>query len=64
MTAAGLAHGGHTVVGVDVDAGKVAAINDGRSPVVEQGIDDLVAAGIEAGHLSATTELRPRPGRR
>ncbi len=57
MTAAGLAHGGHTVVGVDVDAGKVAAINDGRSPVVEQGIDDLVAAGIEAGHLSATTEL-------
>ena len=57
MTAAGLAHGGHTVVGVDVDAGKVAAINEGRSPVVEQGIDDLVADGIDAGRLSATTDL-------
>ena len=32
VTAAGLAHVGHAVVGVDVDADKVAAINAGREP--------------------------------
>ena len=57
MTAAGLARCGHTVVGTDVDAGKVAAVNQGRSPVIERGIDELVAEGIAAGNLSATTDL-------
>ncbi len=57
MTAAGLAHCGHTVVGTDVDPAKVATINEGRSPVIERGIDELVAAGIATGNLSATTDL-------
>src|SRR5690242_14453897 len=45
MTAAGLAHCGHEVVGVDVDDAKVAAINAGQSPVVEPGILALIESG-------------------
>ena len=46
VTAAGLAHCGHTVVGVDVDPKKVALFNSGQSPVVEEGIGELVAEGV------------------
>ena len=47
---------GHWVIAVDVAADKVARINQGRSPIVEAGIDDLVAAGVAAGRLTATVE--------
>jgi len=56
VTAAGLASQGHDVCGVDVDDVKVGLIRQGRSPVVEPGLDDLVAAGVAAGRLRATTE--------
>ncbi len=55
VTAAGLAHSGHTVIGVDVDDAKVAAINAGESPVVEPGIIDLIRNSVESGRLCATT---------
>src|ERR1700750_3038001 len=55
VTAAGLASRGHDVCGVDVDEIKVGLIRQGRSPVVEPGLDDLVASGVAAGRLSATT---------
>src|SRR4051794_1078984 len=54
VTAAGLAHSGHTVVGVDVDEAKVAAINAGESPVVEPGIIELIATEARSGRLRAT----------
>ena len=47
---------GHDVWGVDVDDEKVGLIARGRSPVVEPGLDDLVAAGVAAGRLHATTD--------
>ena len=55
VTAAGLAHCGHQVVGVDVDAAKAAAINAGDSPVVEPGIVELIEAGARSGRLRAAT---------
>jgi GDP-mannose 6-dehydrogenase len=55
VTAAGLAAGGHSVVGVDVDDAKVAAINAGESPVVEPGIVELIGTGAQSGRLRATT---------
>lgn len=58
VTAAGLASRGHQVVGVDVDAAKVAAIQHGRSPVVEPGLDALVSEGAAAGRLWATDDAR------
>jgi GDP-mannose 6-dehydrogenase len=56
VTAAGLASRGHEVCGVDVDEVKVGLIRQGRSPVVEPGLDELVAAGVAAGGLHATTD--------
>jgi len=56
VTAAGLASRGHDVRGVDVDAVKVDAINSGRSPVVEPGIDDLIARSVADGRLRATSD--------
>ncbi len=58
VTAAGLASQGHHVVGVDVDASKVAAVGQGRSPVIEPDVDRLVAQAVAAGRLSATADVR------
>ena len=56
VTAAGLASRGHEVVGVDVDPMKVDLVRDGRSPVVEPGLEDMVAAEVASGRLRATTD--------
>jgi GDP-mannose 6-dehydrogenase len=58
VTAACLAAAGHDVWGVDVDTAKVGPITQGHSPVVEPGLDELVADGVTAGRLHATTDPR------
>ena len=55
VSAASLAADGHEVVGVDVNADKVASINAGRSPIVEPGLGDLLSRGVAQGRLRATT---------
>jgi GDP-mannose 6-dehydrogenase len=55
VSAASFAADGHDVIGVDVHAGKVDAINQGRSPIVEPGLDDLLHQAVGAGRLRATT---------
>lgn len=47
---------GHDVIGVDTNPVKVKLINEGQSPVVEEGIDELIRAAIDAGKLSATDD--------
>lgn len=47
---------GHEVVGADVNPEKVAMINDGRSPIVEPGVGDLLAEVVAAGRLRATMD--------
>lgn len=54
VTAACLAANGHDVWGVDPDELKVAAVSVGHSPVVEPGLDALLAATISSGNLHAT----------
>ena len=56
VSAASFAADGHTVVGVDVNADKVASLNEGRSPIVEQGLDELIRDSAANGRLRATTE--------
>ncbi len=56
VSAACLATAGHTVVGVDSNAGKVDLINAGRSPVVEQDVDEMIASALARGRLRATTD--------
>ncbi len=43
VSAASFAADGHTVVGVDVNPDKVASLNEGRSPIVEKGLEELIA---------------------
>ena len=56
VSAASFAADGHQVVGVDVNPDKVASINAGRCPIIEPGLDDLLAAGVAEGRLRATTD--------
>jgi len=55
VSAAALAEAGHTVVGVDTNLDKVEMVNAGRSPIIEPGVEDLVARGVSAGRIRATT---------
>ncbi len=48
VSAASFAADGHEVIGVDVNPDKVAAVNDGRSPIVEPGLDALLQQGVAA----------------
>lgn len=57
VTAGCLSRDGHHVIGVDIDTGKVAALNGGTSPVAEPGLQELVKAQVAAGRLEATTDL-------
>jgi GDP-mannose 6-dehydrogenase len=56
VSAAALAAEGHRVVGVDVNPDKVRSIAEGRSPIVEPGLDELVREVALAGRLTATTD--------
>jgi UDPglucose 6-dehydrogenase len=49
---------GHDVICVDKDAGKIAALEAGRMPIYEPGLDTLVAANVAAGRLTFTTDLK------
>lgn len=57
VSAACFAKEGHMVVGVDVSASKVEIINDGRSPIVEAGINELIGEMVKAKRLRATTDV-------
>jgi GDP-mannose 6-dehydrogenase len=56
VSGACLARLGHRVIGVDVNRGKVDAINSGRPPVVEEGLSDLMGEVHAAGRISATDD--------
>jgi GDP-mannose 6-dehydrogenase len=58
VSAGCLASQGHRVTGVDPNQTKVDIINAGKSPIIEQGIGELVADAVCAGHLQASTDAR------
>jgi len=58
VSAASFAADGHTVVGVDVNPDKVTSLNDGRSPIVEKGLDELIRENAANGRLRATTSTK------
>jgi GDP-mannose 6-dehydrogenase len=55
VSAASFAADGHDVIGVDVNPTKVDSLNDGRSPIVEPGLDELIRSTRQDGRLRATT---------
>jgi UDPglucose 6-dehydrogenase len=59
VTAVGFARLGHRVTVADLDAARIAALNDGRPPVFEPGLTEAIVGGLADGSLSFTTELDP-----
>jgi GDP-mannose 6-dehydrogenase len=57
VSAACLSDLGNHVVVADINADKVARIGKGQSPIIENGLDDLLLAGVEKGLLTSTTDL-------
>lgn len=48
---------GHDVVCLDKDESKIDALMQGRIPIFEPGLDQLVASNVQSGRLSFTTDL-------
>ena len=53
VSAACLAKNGHTITGVDVEQTKVDLINNGKTPIIEKHIAELVKKAVRAGQLHA-----------
>jgi len=51
-----LARDGHQVIGVDIDSSKLRLIAEGKTPVVEEGMVDLMQQVAASGRVSVTTD--------
>ena len=56
VTSACLSHDGNTVIGVDINPIKVSLLASGHSPIVEPGLDELVANGVQSGKLNVSSD--------
>ena len=55
--AACMAQLGHDVVGIDVDAPKVALLASGRTPFFEPGFEEVLQEALASGRLSFTSDM-------
>jgi GDP-mannose 6-dehydrogenase len=58
VSSACLANDGHHVIAVDPNPQKVGPLNEGISPIVEPGLDELIQSGIRSRRLVATGDVR------
>lgn len=56
VTAACLAAAGHRVVGLDFDTARIADLAQGKPPLFEPGLQELVRSGVDAGALRFTSD--------
>jgi GDP-mannose 6-dehydrogenase len=63
VSAACLARNGHAVIGVDPSTTKVDFLRRGKSPVVEPGLEDLIAAAVADGRLVVYPDHAPAVAR-
>src|SRR6202165_3080838 len=52
------ADSGHTVACVDIDEAKIKALSQGRSPIYEPGLEELLEKNLAAERIAFTTELK------
>ena len=57
VTGTCLAYLGRSVVCVDIDEGKIQMLREGKSPIYEPGLDQLITTGIQRGNLRFSTDL-------
>jgi UDPglucose 6-dehydrogenase len=57
VTAACLASIGHEVIGLDEDRVTVAGLQQGKAPLFEPGLDELLTAGLQQGNLSFSADV-------
>ena len=53
-----LARDGHQVTGVDIDRSKLDLIASGKTPVVEEGMVDLMQLAAHSGRVTVTTDVQ------
>jgi GDP-mannose 6-dehydrogenase len=51
-----LARDGHQVVGVDIDQGKLDLIRSRKSPILEEGIQELMRDVVDSGRVTVTSD--------
>ncbi|MCK5555352.1 MAG: UDP-glucose/GDP-mannose dehydrogenase family protein, partial [Alphaproteobacteria bacterium] len=54
VSGACIAESGHEVIATDIDPIKVKCIQDGRSPIIEPGLSELITSNVAKGSLKAT----------
>ncbi|MCW1805151.1 UDP-glucose dehydrogenase family protein [Brachybacterium squillarum] len=54
--AAAMAELGHQVIGLDIDAERIASLNEGRAPFHEPGFEEVLRRNVDAGRLRFTTD--------
>ena len=58
VSAGCLAKEGHEVVGVDPSGVKVDLINQGKTPIIEKDIGEIIEQAVQQGLLRANTDVR------
>jgi len=56
VSAACLADMGHDVTGVEINPQKLQMLRDGKSPIIEPGLDDLLEKTVRTGKLTVTDD--------
>jgi GDP-mannose 6-dehydrogenase len=57
VTSACLARCGHRVLGVDLSAEKLRFIREGKSPILEAGLDEMTNGAVQSGRLAVTEDV-------
>ncbi|WP_104162761.1 UDP-glucose/GDP-mannose dehydrogenase family protein [Cryobacterium sp. N22] len=60
--ASAMAELGHEVVGIDIDAAKIAALSEGRTPFFEPGLPEVLASATASGRLRFSTDIADAAG--
>ena len=58
VSAGCLAEDGHKVIGVDPVQNKVDLINQGKTPIIEKDISEIISNAVKSGNLLAVTDTR------
>ncbi|PRB08880.1 UDP-glucose/GDP-mannose dehydrogenase family protein [Microbacterium sp. MYb64] len=60
--AAAMASIGHEVIGIDVDVRKIEALAEGRAPIFEPGLPELLVSAVASGALRFSTDIAETAG--